>query len=143
MWLSGLDFEIAAAFVTFCTALLGAVFSANAWVRVLSNQKDTGCGESPRALYAFTAGSFLSLVGYLLVRSLPTWWTARGGVTAALPYVFWLLLALSGLAAVLVSRKLAARYGGPARRTIEVGSIALLVVYLLGLAGYLWMHLSE
>jgi|ERR1700733_3417298 len=122
---SGLDFFVAAMFITVLTVGLGGVLLAIAWIKVFIESASETSGRNSAALHTFTVAVLLDAI------AIPVLWLTRDD----LKYAVWSLFLIASFAFVIASIVFGRRKPRPGRRPVTVGPMALFVVNLLGFLG--------
>lgn len=126
MW-SGFTFGVPAFFITAFTNLLGGILLVSAWVKFTSERSPDGKRSVPAALNMFTAAVFLDWIGIIFFLLAPE----------GLQEIVWSLFLVSSFAFVIACVALVRRGSWPGRRIVQVGSVSLLVVNVLGFIVFL------
>jgi hypothetical protein len=122
---SGLDFFVAAMFITVLTVGLGGLLLAIAWIKVFIESASEASGGNSAALHTFTVAVLLDAI------AIPVLWLTRDDLKSAM----WSLFLIASFAFVIASIVFGRRRPRPERRPVTVGSMALFVVNLLGFLG--------
>jgi hypothetical protein len=122
---SGLDFFVAAMFMTVLTVGLGGVLLAIAWIKVFIESASEASGRNSAALHTFTAAVLLDAI------ALPVLWLTSDHLKSAV----WSLFLIASFAFVIASMVLGRRKPRSGRGPVTFGSMTLFIVNLLGFLG--------
>ena len=131
--MEGLYFAIPAEFISFSTIGLGALFVLRALFIVFSDRIKGKQWRVPIALIPFTASVVAAFTGLVALDPICYHLQRSEVLDSNLVAFVWSCFLVGSFALVLVSVVLVRRDFGPAKQTVQMGSITLLTVNLLGL----------
>jgi hypothetical protein len=132
MQMEGLNFAIPAEFVSFSTIGLGTLFVLRALFIVLFDRIKGKQWSGPIALIPFTASVVVAFIGLVALEHIPYELLDSKILGLNLVSFVWSCFLIGSLAFALLIVVLLRWDSGPAKHTVEVGSITLLVVAVLG-----------
>jgi hypothetical protein len=132
MQMEGLNFAIPAEFVSFSTIGLGTLFVLRAFFLVFFDRIKGKKWRVPIALIPFTASVGIAIIGLVALKHIPYELLDSKVVGWKLVSFVWSCFLIGSLAFVLLSVVLVRRDSGPAKHTVQMGSITLLAVAVLG-----------
>jgi len=132
MQMEGLNFAIPAEFISFSTIGLGTLFVLRALFIVLSDRIKGRQWRVPIALIPFTASVGVAFIGLVALKHIPYEQLDSKILGWNLVSFVWSCFLIGSLAFVLLSVVLVRWDSGPAKHIVQMGSITLLVVAVLG-----------
>jgi hypothetical protein len=122
---NGLNFFVAATFITTITVGLGGVLLVIAWIKVAIESATEPSRRSSAVLRTYTVAVLLNAV------AIPVLWLTSDD----LKYAVWLLFLIASFVFVIASVVLGRRKPRPGGGPVMFGSMALFVVNVLGFLG--------
>jgi hypothetical protein len=137
MQMEGLNFAIPAEFVSFSTIGLGTLFVLRTLFIVLRDRIRGKQWRVPAALIPFTASVGIAFIGLVVLSHLPYEMTGREVFLGwNLVSFVWTCFLIGSFAFALLSIVVVRWDSGPAKHTVRMGSITLLVLAVLGFMWY-------
>jgi hypothetical protein len=136
----GFAFFFPALFVTVGTIGLGGLFVLTAWADRVRKSATTDHSRRPTALFLFTAVVLLDLIGLVSLWMIPTALLNYEVIGTPLSHLVWSLFLVASFVFVMISMVLAQKGFGPAKNSVQSGSRALFVIYVLG---FIWFLASS
>ena len=136
MQMEGLNFAIPAEFVSFSTIGLGTLFVLRTLFIVLRDRIKGKQWRVPIALIPFTASVGVAFIGLVALKYIPHDLLGSKILGWNLVSFVWSCFLVGSSAFVLLSVVLVRKDSGPAKHTVRMGSITLLVIAVLGFIWY-------
>ncbi len=134
--MEGFNFGVPATFVTYLTIGLGTLFVLRALFIVIRDRIKGKQWRVPAALLSLTASVGIEFIGTVVLSHVPDEMKDREIFGTRLITFTWSCFLAGSFAFTLLSAVLVRWDSGPAKHTVQMGSITLLVVAVLGLIWY-------
>ena len=128
----GFDFAVPSLFAEILTALIGGLCALLSWSFVLLDQSRGPMAKIPRGLYPFTFSVVLPLVDIFVDWHLPYDFSRRPIAGTTMVNIISACFLVVSFVLCLFSWIVVCRDSDPATKTLRIGSIVSLIIWMLG-----------